>query len=635
MKKLLTLVLTGALALSLAACGGNAGGTSGGGSTAAGEAIYRKLYASEVSTMNYLVTNTQVEQKVGANVIDCLVEYDSTGTLQPALAESWTVSDDNLTYTFTLRKGVKWVDSTGAEIADVTANDFVTAAQYVLDANHESGTAGSYFGVVENAEEYFNYTAYMLMSENGTKTKDAEGNDIEKIDEIAFDKVGVKAVDDYTLEYKLAAPTPYFLSALTYVCFMPVYEPFLTEKGDMFGTDAQSMLYCGAYILSDFAPQQTHVFTKNQSYWDKDKVYIDRVEETYNAESGTIGPEMAKRGEIDQADISSNLLDSWLANEDTKNIVSKYRNKVDYSYFYCFNFDPQFDAEYEPENWKLAVNNLSFRKAMMAGLDRAKELAVLDQNDPQSLAINTVTPPNFAAADGKDFTQFDAVKAYTEGDSFDSKAALEYKAKAMDELKAAGATFPVKVLMMYNPAIVDWDKECMVVEQQMEGLLGADFIDIIVQAGPESGFLTEVRRGGNYAFMKCGWGADYADPQTWTDPFYGDYQYAAFETATGDTAKAVTEYRALVETAVAETSDMTARYDAFAKAEAMLIENALTIPFSTSSVAYQVSRLNVFESQYAPFGVSGLRYKGQKLYDAPVSMEQFEQFLADWEAARA
>ncbi|MEG2036898.1 MAG: peptide ABC transporter substrate-binding protein, partial [Ruthenibacterium sp.] len=213
--------------------------------------------------------------------------------------------------------------------------------------------------------------------------------------------------------------------------------------------------------------------------------------------------------------------------------------------------------------------------------------------------------------------------------------AISYKEKAMQELTAAGATFPVKILMPYNPTIVDWDKECMVVEQQMEGLLGADYIDIIVQAGPETGFLTEVRRSGNYAFMKCGWGADYADPQTWTDPFYGDYKYAFLEKGTGDTAKVVAEYRKLVEAGMAQTSDMTVRYDAFAKAEAYLIQHALTIPFSTAGVSYQVSKLNVFESQYAPFGVSGLRYKGQHLYDVPLSMAQYEENLAAWEALRA
>ena len=90
----------------------------------------------------------------------------------------------------------------------------------------------------------------------------------------------------------------------------------------------------------------------------------------------------------------------------------------------------------------------------------------------------------------------------------------------MTELTAEGATFPIKVLMKYNPSTTNWAEECAVVEQQMEGVLGTDFIDIIVEAGPSDSFLTQVRRSGDYAFMKCGWGADYADPETWTDPFY-------------------------------------------------------------------------------------------------------------------
>ena len=119
-KRWLALLLAGAMTLALAACGGDTTSTTAPTSTGAegesGPAVYRKLYGSEVSTMNYLTTNTILEQTVGANVVDCLVEYDSYGNLQPALAESWTVSDDNLVYTFTIRQGVKWVDSTGAEI---------------------------------------------------------------------------------------------------------------------------------------------------------------------------------------------------------------------------------------------------------------------------------------------------------------------------------------------------------------------------------------------------------------------------------------------------------------------------------------------------------------------------------------
>ena len=99
-------------------------------------------------------------------------------------------------------------------------------------------------------------------------------------------------------------------------------------------------------------------------------------------------------------------------------------------------------------------------------------------------------------------------------------------------------------------------------------------------------------------------------------------------------ADTVAEYRTLVEAAMAETSDMAKRYELFATAEAFLINHALAVPFSTNQTAYQAVKLNVFETQYAPFGVSGLRYKGQHLQDHYVSMEEFEANQAAWEAAR-
>ena len=206
----------------------------------------------------------------------------------------------------------------------------------------------------------------------------------------------------------------------------------------------------------------------------------------------------------------------------------------------------------------------------------------------------------------------------------------------MQELKAEGVTFPVKVLMPYNPGTVNWDKECQVVEQQMEALLGTDFIDIIIEAGPTDNFLTEVRRSGKYAFMKCGWGADYADPETWTDPFYqaagesgydAGYKYAFLANAITEgtaTAAAVQEYFDKVDAAKAITVDTNARFEAFAEAEAVLMEHALVVPFSITVSPYIATKLDVFEAQYAPFGVSKLRFKGQHLQDTYVSIDQYE-----------
>ena len=170
----------------------------------------------------------------------------------------------------------------------------------------------------------------------------------------------------------------------------------------------------------------------------------------------------------------------------------------------------------------------------------------------------------------------------------------------------------------------------------MESLLGTDFIDIIVQTGPTDGFLTEIRRNGKYAMLKCNWGADYADPETWTDPFYqakGEngydpgYKYANLAKAIEDgtpSADAVFEYFTTIEEAKDIKVDINARYEAFAKAEAALINHALVVPFSISVSKYLATKLNVFEGQYAPFGVSNLKYKGQHLQDHYISMEEFE-----------
>ena len=643
-KRLLAVGLAGAMALSLAACGGGAsGGAASGsaaGSTAAQDAkVYRTLYSSEVTTLNYLTTSSTNEYAIGANVVDCLVEYDCYGNIIPSLAESWESNDDMTEWTFHIRQGVKWVDKDGKEVADVTANDWVATAWYVNDAVNDSGSQYMYDtgSVVHNAQAYYDYTAYLLESENGTKTTDADGDPIEVVEEVKPEDIGVKAVDDYTLVYTLDQPCPFFLSVLSYTSFMPVYGPFLEEQGDQFGLDAESLLYNGAYILSSFEPQYERVLTKNPTYWDKDNVLIDEIRETYNAEANSVAASMYQAGEIDYLSVSSDLLDSMLKDETTKDKIHASRVDNSFSYFYCFNFDPQFDDVYEPENWKLAANNENFRKAVMAGLDRVKALTVSDHYNPEKLLNNTVTPANFAVGAGKDFTQYDAVKPYTDGDSFDAAKAVEYRDAAKAELTAAGATFPIKVLMPYNPSTSNWDKECQVVEQQLEGLLGADFIDIIVEAGPETGFLSSVRRSGKYALLKCNWGADYADPQTWSEPFGEGNNYNFWDISGNPETEALfTAYSEQVARAASIYDDDEARYAAFAEAEAMLLDHAIIIPYSISAGdGYVISNLNPLEGEFASYGVARERYKYQKLYDTSMSMDEFNAAFEVWEAERA
>jgi len=613
MKKVLSIALC---VLMLTACMAGAG--------MAEENTLNTLYSSEISTLNYLTTSTTKDFAISANVIDTLVEYDRFGNIQPSLAEKWEMSEDGLTWTFHLRKDAVWVNAKGEVQANVTANDFVSAAKYLLDDKNASSTADLFYSVIAGAEAYYESTVPAAEGE-AAKTP------------VDFETVGVKALDDYTLQYTLSAPCAYFESMLTYVCFMPVYGPFLEEKGDRFGVadDENSILYCGAYVLSEFKPQEVRVLSKNPAYWDKDNVKIETIRSTFNKEASSIGAEMYKRGEIDSASIDVTTASAWLKDPETEKLIRPVRQTSFYSYFFCLNFDANFDEAYEPENWTKAVNNEAFRKSLYHGLDRVKAMLITEPDNPESIIFNTIVPPNFATLQGIDYTQLGDLKAVTEQgtDTFDEEKALAYKAQAIEELTAAGATFPVKILLKYNPRVSGWDNECLVVEQQLEALLGTDYIDVIVEAGPADGFLSEVRRSGNYALLKCNWGPDYADPQAYTDPFKKGNNYS-FIDKSADT-EALDYYYGLVEAAKAEAFDLTVRYETFAKAEAFLIEHAYVIPFGFGNGGYVASRIDPFTSQFAPYGLTNERYKGSEILAEPMDTDAYFDAYDQWIEDRA
>ena len=656
-KRLLALLLAMVMVLAMTACGAesNAEASTADGTTPAQtaapvteNAVYRTLYAAEVTTLNYLITGQTNELSIAANIVDGLVEYDSYGNVEPALALSWEQNEDATVWTFKIREGVMWVDKDGNEVAPVTANDWVSSAHYACDASNDSSTFYTMSGVIAGADAYYDWTAYQMAlatatdgtDENGNPVKiivneDGEEEILEEVPEAFAEDIGVKALDDYTLEFTLETPRPYFISMVSFGPYMPVYGEFLDECGDKFGTSNEYLLYCGAFILSTYEPQQQRVLTKNASYWDKENVFLDAVQMTYNAEASSISTTMYQSGEVDEAGVSSNLLSAMMADPATAELIHPTRSDTSYSYWYLFNFDPNFDAEYEPENWTIAVNNENFRKSVVHAFNRMPALATNDRVDPESLKNNTITPAGFAAA-SKDYAYYGDLAAYTDGDSFDQELALQYKETAIEELTADGATFPIKMLMCYNPTSSNWAEECQVVEQTIENILGTDYIDIIIQAGPETGFLGAIRRTGNYAFMKCNWGADYADPETWTDPFtyyesgnQSTYSFI-YKSEDPETQALFAEYMDLVDTAKAITDDMDARYEAFAAAEAFLLDHAFVIPFSISNRSYQMCNLNVFEGQYASFGMASLRYKDQHLYSTSMSLEEYQAAYAEW-----
>ena len=651
----------GAAALSTAAAGllSSCGGSAAGGTAATGDsATYTVLYARQPATLNYLICSADPDLYHGTHCVDTLVEYDSRGKIREGLATSWEWDADTLTWTFHLRDE-NWVDYTGAVLGPVTAQDFVDALAYLLNPDYASGTTSLVTPYVAGAEDYYNYCVWRNNANNGTVAEDGTTHTIDAAGTLTaadgstttcpavdFSSVGVAAVDEHTLTYTLNYDFPGFLSLLNYAPFEPAYGPMLAELGDQFCTSAETACNCGAFYLAEYTPLESWVMKKNPENYDKDNVYIDTIRYIYNQEALISGPEMVRRGEIDQATISSDILDSWLADDTTKDMVSMDRPETGKSYFYFFNFLPyahQFpnwnttgvDAQYQPDNWAKAVNSTNFRKAFLYAINPAVTLAVTAPEGYENYKLHTITPPSFCTdSKGVDYTECGALAKVT--DHFNEATAKQYRDAAVQELTAAGATFPIKVQYPYNPAVVDWDKQCQVFKQQVEGVLndGFDFVDIIITQGPSDNFLNAVRRAGAYEFMSYYWGADYSDPETEVYPFYqeaGDRGtcYAFLRTGvedgiiTGETADYVMTYMDMVEKAKAITADLDARYAAFADAEAYLIENALVIPLSLPVPPYIATRLNLWEGQYAPTGFSSNRLKGIHILDHYVSMDEY------------
>lgn len=445
---------------------------------------------------------------------------------------------------------------------------------------------------------------------------------------------------------------------LSYVCFMPCNREFGEEMGEDFGTSNYTYLYCGAYILTDWEPGAYRVLKRNPTYWDIDNIHIEELNETFNSEASTLSAELFKRGEIMTASLTASEAQTWLADPELSKMIRPGRAAFNYSYWYAFNYyikaadgSYTYPEEYDPENYFLAAQNKNFRKSIFHALDRVAAMMtkVSDETSARSLMINTITPPGFATGAGE-YTQTGSLAAISNTDSYNADLALEYKAKAVEELTAAGVTFPVKLYMPYNTGKADLTQRAQVVEQQLEKLLGSDYIDIVLDGYSNDDYLNTTRRAGNYSFMEVYWGPDYADPYTFTDPFRVSQKYAYLfmgnglgKPATADTPDARQDrlggywtdlvYDNMIEPAFAE-QDLAKRYAILAEAEAWLIDEAYVIPFCMDGGGYVASCLNPFEAQYAPFGASEKRYKYQWIYETPFGMDEYAELLTEWEAER-
>ena len=529
-------------------------------------------FSSDPKTWDILATSRAADTEAIVNTYDGLVEYDCENVMQPALAESWEVSDDGLTYTFHLRQGAKWVDSQGREVGEVKADDFVAGMQHMMDVM--GGLEYLIEGIIVNASEYI----------SGDVTDFAE--------------VGVKAVDDYTVEYTLCQPTSFFMTMLGYNVFAPMSRSYYESKGGKFGADFDNsaasytygktpsdIAYCGPYLVSNFTSENTIVFTANPAYWNKDNITVKTLTWLYNdGQDALKAYNDTMSGVLDGAGLNASAAEQ--AKTDGVFDTLAYVSATDATTFSAFLnvnraatsnvndgsvVSPKDGDEEAMTRTNAAFLNVHFRRAIMFALDRATYNAqTVGEDLKYASMVNTYTPGNFVSleedttvdingtattfpagtyygaivqaqidADGLTIKVWDPEAEGGAGSStqfngwYNPDEAAAELATAVEELAAEGvevsAENPIYMDIPYFSGSEAYGNRANALKKSIETVLGGAVIVNLVEcvdsnAWYYAGYYTDFGYEANYDFYDVsGWGPDYGDPQTYLDTFLPDY----------------------------------------------------------------------------------------------------------------
>ena len=623
--------ITAASALFLASCGSSTNSSKG--------TTYNYVYGTDPDSLNYLTSNRSTTSDITTNLVDGLFENDQYGNLVPALAEDWSVSKDGLTYTYKLRKDAKWYDSEGNEYADVTANDFVTSLKYVADK--KSDALYLVQNSVKGLDDYVN-----------GKTKD-------------FSTVGVKAVDDHTLQYTLNQPESFWNSKLTTSTMMPVNEKFLESAGKDFGiVKPNGILYNGAYILKSFTSKSQIELEKNPEYYDKKNVHIDTVKLTYFDGS-------------DQDYLARNYSDGNLStarlfptSSTYSTIEKKFKDNIVYSpqdstvYYAYFNVNRQNyghtnkTSDEQKNNTKTALQNKNFRQALNFALDRTSYSAQVNGKDGASKTLRTLlVPPTFVQADGKDFGTLVEEKLAATGDDwkdvsladaqdsmFNADKAKAQFAKAKEELQAQGVQFPIHIDYVVDQSSASIVQQADSMKDSIEKTLGKENVVVDVQKlstedADNATYFAQTPDQKDFDMDIAGWGPDFQDPSTYLDifnPVDGSALAGMGINPATDQALieklGLNEYKQLLDDANAEQLDTNTRYEKYAVAQAWLTDNAFALPVYSKGAVPSITKIKPFTKAFSLIGIKdgASYYKYMELQSDTVTTADYDKAYKNW-----
>ena len=601
---------------------------------------YSSTFSGNPTTFNYLLDYYADNTSIITNLVDGLLENDSYGNLTPALAEDWSVSPDGLTYTYKLRKDAKWYTADGEEYAPVKAQDFVTGIKYAAD------NKGQAMDLIQNSIKGLN--DYVTGATND------------------FTTVGVKALDDYTVEYTLTRPEPYWNSKTTNSILFPVNEEFLKSKDKDFGTlTPDSILYNGPYLLKDFTSKSSIEYVKNPHYYDHDKVTIEKVKLAYFDGSDQ---EMTIRNFESGAYSLAGVYPNSSSYAKTK---EKYQDNIVYSLqdktSWYFNFNVNRKAynhtakttDEQKKSTQTAILNKNFRQALNFAIDRTAYSAQSNGQEAATKTLrNTLVPPTFVQVGDKSFgevvssklvqygTEWSGINLADAQDGYFNKEKAQAKfAEAKTELEAQGVTFPIHLDIPVDQTNKNAVSGMNSLKQTLETVLGSDNVVIDVQQLSTDDF-------GNVAFLAPnpaardydlnfdGWVGDYQDPSTYLDPFNAEdgfylkiFGLDAKEDQELIKSLGLDTYTKLLKEADAENQDVAKRYEKYAEAQAWMIDNSLIMSTMSNGGTASVTKVTPFTRAYSLVGIKGdgNNYKYMKLQKDPVTKKQFDEAKAKWE----
>ena len=452
MKKLLSMVLCAMMALTLAGCGGSGGDSS------------TYTFSSELDIKNLDSSDADDGCSFTAMhaVIDGLMKTDKKGNVVNGVASSSEVSDDGLTHTYKIRKDAKWANGD-----PVTANDFVYA----------------WHRIFQKKGQYYYMFCDGIASIVGAQEMSDKIDNEEDITDADLDAMGVKAVDDKTLEVTTTTRVSFFDELMSFPCFYPINEKFCEKQGDKYGKSADSILANGAFVMTNWEPGSVAEFEKNDKFYAAKDVKIDKLVMKLVQEP-KVAAQSFEAGETDFAIINSDLVDKYKKDESFKSISEGF----------LFYIQPNL------ENKDLA--NVNVRKALSLAINR-KDLCENVLKDGSQAASGFVPSGLSISPEGKDFR--DEADTYT---SYDKKAAQA----ALDEgLKELGKS-EITLRLTYGTDESPMDVFATYLQNAFSGLKG---LKIEMVATTKQDRIYNKQKNGDFDLSVTRWGPDYGDPTTY------------------------------------------------------------------------------------------------------------------------